>query len=333
MSETPPSQKDIELASKVFDDAIRYFNIPDEPAIETAPEFLHEDGTIDFSKVPLVTIRNWGNGLKFLNLAYFFSGFLTVSADYNPTIAILEFLNDARNLLKTRFPQWSEDRIEKQAEHETLKMTLLLFSRLYPRMNLAMQNLVSEVISIWYKDWLKWEAQVCSESGIKPASVSDTKMLRGLLKDYENDVLKLWLDVPDRSLEEKKIQLAKEYPSILGHWQKLYNWCRKVDVDWREYAKAGKFLDTPDDLLNKLEDSSFEKISHLAIEHSARRVGLLKFTQDNTVLEKRAKDIKVTGYTPRQLFDFLSEGKVLLGEVQKKQPLHPESRSDESHGD
>src|SRR5687767_7204630 len=122
MSEAPHSQEDINLALKVFDRAIEYFKIPDEPTPESAQELLREDGTIDFSKVPLVVIRKWDNGIKFLNLTYFYNGFLTVCADYNPVIAILDFLDDARNLLKNRFPKWGEDDIEKHAEVETFNM-------------------------------------------------------------------------------------------------------------------------------------------------------------------------------------------------------------------
>jgi hypothetical protein len=87
------------------------------------------------------------------------------------------------------------------------------------------------------------------------------------------------------------------------------------------------------DLLIKLEETSYEKTSHLAIEHAARRANLLKITQEERVLQKRAQQIKVTGYTPRQLFIFLREGKKLLGEKEQNQPLHPNGETDESQGD
>lgn len=328
--EPPYSEKDIETARRIFRRTIDYFNIPDEPSPETIKEFIRGDGTVDLSKTPIVVIRKWENGETFLNMAFFFNDVMTVLADYNPIVSILDFLGEARQLIANSFPTWSDDEKEKHAELEAFKMTIMLFSRLYPRWNLTMQNFVSEVIQAWFIEWRKWEAQVYSESGIKPFPVSETKLFRGLLKEYENDLLKLWLDVPDRKLEEKKIQFAREYPSILKHWQKLRLWCRNRDADWREYAKAGKFLDTPDDLLDKLENSDADKTFHLALEHGARRVGLLKLSQDAHILEKRAKQIRLTGYTPRQLMNFLEEGETLLGEMHAQSSLHPKKEIGES---
>ena len=328
--EPPYTEKDIETARLIFKRAIDYFKIPDEPPPEALKEYICEDGTVDLSNAPMVVVRKWDNGETFLNIAFFYDGIITVLADYNPVVSILDFLGEARQLITTRFPHWTDDEKEKHSQIEAFKMTIMLFSRLYPRWNLTMQNFVSEVIQAWFIEWRKWEAQVYSESGIKPSPVSEIKLFRDLFKGYENDLLKLWLDVPDRKLEEKKIQFAREYPAILKHWQKLRSWCRNQDADWREYAKAGKFLDTPDDLLDKLENSEADKTFHLALEHGARRAGLLKLSQDAQILEKRAKQIKVTGYTPRQLLNFLEEGQKLLGEMQPETVLHPDDRSDEA---
>jgi hypothetical protein len=328
--EPPYAEKDIETARFIFQRAVEYFKIPDEPTLETAQEFISEDGTLDLSKAPMVTVRTWDNGAKFLNLAYFYDGTLTVLADYNPLPAILDFLGDARQVISSRFPQWTEDEREKHSEYEAFKMTIMLFSRIYPRMNLAMQNFVSEVIQAWFIEWRKWEAQVYSESGIKPIPISETKEFRSLLKGYEDDLLKLWLNVPDRKLDEKKMQLAKEYPSILKHWQTLRTLSRADGNDWRDYSKPERFVDTPDDLLDKLEDSEAEKLSHFALEHAARRAGLLKFSQDDKILEKRAKQIKITGYTPRHLQNFLEEGNKLLEEMKAQSSFHPNNETEES---
>jgi hypothetical protein len=328
--EPPYAEKDIETARMIFQRAVEYFKIPDEPPIETVKDFIREDGTVDLTNAPMVLVRTWEDGSKFLNLAFFYDGVFTVLADYNPLPAILDFLGDARQVISSRFPHWTDEEKEKHSEYEAFKMTLILFSRIYPRMNLAMQNFISEVVQAWFIDWRKFEAQVNSESGVRPIPVSEVKLFRDVLKGYEDDLLKLWLDVPDRKLEEKKIQLAREYPSILKHWQKLRGWCRNQDTDWREYAKAGRFLDTPDDLLDKLENSVAEKTFHFALEHAARRAGLLKLSQDAKVLEKRAQQIKITGYTPRQLLIFVKEGEKLLGEMQAQSILHPDQETGEA---
>ena len=329
MSEVVHTEEDIKIAVKIFEQTLKYFNVPSEPTEESTKEFTREDGTIDLSKVPLVSVREWDNGAKFLNLIYFYDGVLTVCAEYSPLISILEFLGEARKLINIRYPHWAEDERETSSQFETFRMTILLFSRLYPRMNLAMQSFVGEVIQAWFIDRRKWEAQVYSESGIKPIPVSETKEFRNLLKWHEDDLLKLWLKAPDRKLDEKKMQFAKEYPAILRHWQNLRTWCRSVGIDWRIYSKPEGFSDTPDDLLDKIQDSDSEKTSFLALEHAARRAGLLKVTQDEKILERRAQQIKVTGYTPRQLQYFFDEGKKLLDEMQVPTSLHPNNGTGE----
>lgn len=324
------SEADIRIAKNLYQRAIDHFKIPDEPPLEAVKGFLKEDGTIDFSKAPpLVVVRTWGDGSKFLQLAFFYDDTLTVLADYSPVITILDFLDEARVLINSRLPSWPDHKKEVAAQYEAFKMTLMLFSRIYPRMNLFMQNFVSEVIQAWFIQWRKFEAQVNSESGVKSAPFSETKLFRGLLKEYENDLVKLWLNDAGKDLDEKKMQIAREYPATLRHWQRLRKMCRSEDLEWRDYARSARFLDTPDDLLDKLENADGEKTFHFALEHAGRRAGLMKLSQDANVLKKRAENIKVTGYTPRQLLTFLKEGEKLLGEMVASIALHPKLESGE----
>ncbi len=66
-----------------------------------------------------------------------------------------------------------------------------------------------------------------------------------------------------------------------------------------DFAKSGRFQDTPDDLLKKLEDSDrFDaeaigsKLSELAVEHAARRVGLIKKSSvSESAIKNRQKGI------------------------------------------
>ena len=328
--EPPYTTEDVELALRIFQRAIEHFKIPDESTLGSVKEYLREDGTIDFDRTPIVTVRKWENGVPFLNMVFFYGGNLTVLAEYNPLVSILDFIGEARRMFDSRYPFWTDEKRQASTEHEAFYMTVTLLSRIYPRMNLAMQNFVSEVIQAWDIRWRKFEARVASEVGIKPLAVSETKIFRSLLKEYSDDLLKLWLNSPDKRSEDKKKQFAQEYQSILKHWRKLREWCRKGDMDWREYAKPGKFSDTPDDLLDKLEDSEAGQTSHFALEHAARRAGLFKVTRDDKILKKRAQQIEVTGYTPRQLLTFLNEGEKLLGEMHAQSELHQKEETDEA---
>lgn len=315
MGEQIYSESDVATAVKIFERAIEVLKIPNEPTNEEAKDYIAEDGKLDFSKIRLVTIKTWPTGEKFLSLVYFYDGFFTVYADYNPTIAILDFIDEARSHLKSVFPQTEDAKIEEWVEIEATKMTFSLITRLYPRMNLAMRNFTDEVIRNWVIEWNDWAKEISIKSGVKLPKLPSRTFFRSLLKEYEDDVVKLWFGEPDRSQEEKKIQLAREYPAVLRHWQKRRKEYLREDQDWREYAKAGRFLDTPDDLLALLEDS--RDISTLALEHTGRRAGLVNPDMKGKHLEMRKQGVEVTGYTSRQLRNFIRDGEKLLSEREK----------------
>ncbi len=163
MEESTITPKDVETAIKIFHRAIDAFKIPDEQTDEQAKEFIKEDGSIDFENIPFRTIKTWDNGTKFLNLTYFYDGFLTVYADYNPVVAILDFIDSARKHFKAIFPQANVDDIEKWTEVEAIKMTFALISRIYQRMDLAMRNYTDEVIHNWFIEWRRWEKEANKE--------------------------------------------------------------------------------------------------------------------------------------------------------------------------
>src|SRR5258708_1573541 len=192
------SQEDMDTSLRIFQRAIDVFKIPDQPTIEQAKEYITDDGKLDFGKIPRLTIRTWDNGAKFINLLYFYDGLLTVEADYNPTIAILGFIDEARNHLKQNFPQAEGAEIEKWTEAEASKMMFSLVSRIYQRMDLAMRNYTDEVIRNWYIEWFKWAKKVNAEQGIKSPAFGEKAFFRDLLKEYEDDVVKLWFDNRDR---------------------------------------------------------------------------------------------------------------------------------------
>jgi hypothetical protein len=75
--------------------------------------------------------------------------------------------------------------------------------------------------------------------------------------------------------------LATDFPLLLKHWRRVRKWKRESSDKWREHSKLD-FQDTPDDLLDRLDDKIPTESSEdypgipavLALEHAARRCGL-----------------------------------------------------------
>ncbi len=83
--------------------------------------------------------------------------------------------------------------------------------------------------------------------------------------------------------DEQCKQLSTDYPVLLKHWQDIKA-NRTAKKNWRSYAKVDE-EDTPDDLLNRLDDELPQQFgsdgeaylnipSALALEHAARRCGI-----------------------------------------------------------
>ncbi len=124
-------------------------------------------------------------------------------------------------------------------------MTLTLISKVYQRMDLALRNHADEVITNWQIELFRRLKKIHEKHGEKSPRLREKTYFRNFIKSYENNLMSLWFDSSEEGQKEARIQFAKDYPSILKHWQKLRREGGNEDSDWREYAKAGKFIDTP----------------------------------------------------------------------------------------
>src|ERR1051325_11451176 len=85
--------------------------------------------------------------------------------------------------------------------------------------------------------------------------------------------------------------------------------------------------DTPDDLLDKLLDidrrdakTADVRLSELALEHAARRVGLIKkHGVSDSVVGQRKKGVRVSGSSNGHLFEFLKQGREYIAKAQANQ--------------
>jgi hypothetical protein len=175
-----------------------------------------------------------------------------LEALYYPYEAILSFLSEARS-----FARWitstniDDKQVEKIAFERTIDMTIIMIDHVYRRSELMMDSFVSEVITQWRIENAQRAIQYRAEQGESLPKRKD-KSLDSIIAYYTKQVIELWKWQGQSTENLRKLQLAKEYDSIYRHWNRLINMID--DDDWREYAKTKKFHDTPDDLLEKLEN-------------------------------------------------------------------------------
>jgi hypothetical protein len=243
-------------------------------------------------------------------------------AFFYPIEAAWSFLQEARETMAPHRPtDWTDKEFEENAESEAVNMLLMMIDNLYKRTQLMMDSFTMETIAQWHADRNRDIHRYWAGKGDMYPKPKET-FLDGMLKIYSREVRQLWKYQGQTHDDWRKMRLAEEYEPLLKHWRRLYKMVIDDDPDWREYAKAGNYADTPDDLLKKLEnvDRSSEesiatRVSELALEHSSRRVGLIKRSGVNEwALQKRKEGILVSDYSGTQLFALLKEGK----EVQLK---------------
>lgn len=251
-----------------------------------------------------------------------------VEAIFYPIEAVYSFLDEARYYVRLlNLQEWSDEQKEDYAVERAIDMTLMMIDNFYQRGKLMMDSFTVEVILQWRQQKHQEVLQYTAEQGIQPERQKDSS-LQDHINNYGKDVIQLWKYQGQSHDNWRKMQLVENYELLYKHWSYLSRQSRENE-DWREYAKAGKFQDTPDDLIDRLDNTDRldeqvvkQKVSELAIEHAARRVGLIKkFGVDDSILEKRSKGVKITGYSSAKLFEFLKEGKQLKDNLEKVNEL------------
>ncbi len=330
MEEKRISLEDALLAIEVFKKALEY-----RPFITRAilgKEFLalSPEERLQETLTPRIALHYADEGEKIPCLFYRFVGDESplVEAFYYPIEAIYSFLDEARYYLRRgRTPEQTDEELEKIAFEHAVNMTLSMIDNIPGRGRLMMDSLTEEVIALWHVQNSQRAAHYIASRGESVPRQKD-KSLAYAVNEYAKKVLQLWKWRGQTEDNWRKLRLAEEYEVVYKHWNRLTRLLG--DVDWREYAKAGKFDDTPDDLLYKLENTERidketveHKVSELAIEHAARRVGLLKkHGVAEAVIKKRKSGVRATGYTSAQLFNYLREGRELNDQLKAKNE-HP----------
>lgn len=249
-----------------------------------------------------------------------------VEAFFYPYEAILSFLSEARD-----FAKWAKSgkndpaEMEKLAMDHSINMTLIMLDNFHRRGQLMMDSFVGEIIAQWHYQNEQTAIQYYAEKGV--ILPKQSRSLDNVINHYTKELVGLWKWEGQSLNNFRKLELAENYDGIYRHWKRLSGMAG--DDDWREYAKPPKFHDTPDDLLKKLGDvdrrdekAAAYRLSELAVEHAARRAGLIKKRGvSQSVLDRRKKGLKVTGYSSSQLFEYLKEGRELAATLEAQQRI------------
>jgi hypothetical protein len=252
-------------------------------------------------------------GDPILRLRFFDEGYQIVEAAYDPVMAAVGFLKSAVGFWQSRLPKDAPE-FEELVFASAVNMLVWMLSKMHMRMWIAMGDLGDET-------WHDWAGRQCAleekhnrAQGLRvDYKISATR--KQLLQGQQKQIRELWewtKGGSDREYDppaEQKRLFAFNYPTILQHWEDVNRWCRRDDrPNWRELAKAKPFEDTPNELLDRLEDSSPEGISSLALEHTARRVGMRRPGSANVTEDPMAQ---ASGLSRSTLYRILGEGKNL----------------------
>ncbi len=284
----------------------RYLALSEEQRME---EFLNPRISIFYpdknKQIPAIFLRITGD-----------EGPLTETFFY-PVEAAWSFLDEGRSYVQQNRPDnWTDKQVEDAAIDNAVEMMLIMLDNIYPRALMMMESFTMETIAQWYFETHRRVIHYVSDQGDKVPRARDL-MMDGTLKSYTSKVKRMWKNQGQGGEAWRKVEFADEYERLYRHWRNLARMASEAEDNLEDYAKAGQFKDTPDDLLKKLmgiDRSSTEamarNVSELALEHAARRTRLIKTAGASEWARKKRKDgIRVSDYSSAQLFAFLKEGK------------------------
>jgi hypothetical protein len=258
-----------------------------------------------------ITYESSKAGDPIVRLRFYDEGYQIAEAVYDPVMAALGFLNRAEEFWQTRLPKDAPEH-DEIVYASAVNMLVWMLSKMHLRMWIAMGDLADETWHDWAGRQCAFEEKQYRAQGVKfNYNISGTRTQ--FLQTQQKQIRELWEWTKggsereyDPPVEQKK-QFALEYPTISKHWEDINRWCRREDrPNWREHAKVTPFEDTPDFLLDRLEDSDPESLSTLALEHAARRVGICK---PRTTTAERDETTPGSGLSRSTLYRILGEGK------------------------
>lgn len=240
-----------------------------------------------------------------------------------PIESVWSFLNTARNYFNTPETTLTAEEIEKFSFNKAVDMFCIMLRNIYPRFMTTMHSITDETINEWYRQENERYREYRALKGeFVPSNDPVVKRARqNIIKEYSNEVKNIWEGEKKRFENYQKVRFTEEYEKLKNHWDTI-SFLYRNKKDWSGYAKMDGFQDTPDDLLEEMKGSHHRGMSLKALEHAARRTGLINSDcTDEQVLEKRKNGIHASGFSEPTLYKYLEEGKKTIKTVKEQQLL------------
>jgi hypothetical protein len=249
------------------------------------------------------------------------------------------FLEQARIMITWRAERYKltdEEREQVIFDNAVLMMRYML-GFIQRRVDLSIGNMVYEIIDVRNTELRGWDEERHRAVGISLRYKNQDEYRTTLFNEYVAEIKKLWnMPSPGGSkadvfaTNEQLMTFAREYPKLLKHWREVTKWRKShLDRNWREHAKVDN-TDTPDDLLDKLDDLDpyTRQASKLAHEHAARRANILRAENcDEETLKARERGIPATGCSESQLSRLRRRGEKML-EGNQSSPMTDDGKAD-----
>ncbi len=315
-------QENLPIYTQIIEKAFEITKMPTTQPLNEAFAKMNVEEKTQEIKTPRILVHKEGD-LPAVFIRFVEDQTPLVEAIYYPYLAVDSFWDTLQTHYKDA--PLSKEEIEEKMINDCVHMTVILLNTMYERIMISMSWLTNEVIDEWYKRLREFSVQ----QGRSIPKSEITKMKGRTFQGHNNDIKNYWKHTEESWLNWQYMELAKEYPKTLEHWQFLGNASRHFErkdntIDghaWRKYAKPVEFADTPDDLLDELEFMRSNDVWKLAIEHAARRIGLFKVDGvKEDILEKRKQKIMKTGYDSGYLLELVKKGSERL--VQMKSENH-----------
>ncbi|HEV2862566.1 MAG TPA: hypothetical protein VGX48_16245 [Pyrinomonadaceae bacterium] len=234
------------------------------------------------------------------------------------------FLEHARIMITWRAESYklTDEQREKVIFDNAVLMMRYMLHFIQRRVDLSLGNMVHEITEVRNIELRAWDEEQYRAAGIPLRYKNQDEFRTNLFNDYVAEIKRLWnMPSPGGSkadvvaTNEQLMTFAGEYPKLLKHWQEVIKWRKShLDRNWRGHAKVDN-ADTPDDLLDKLDDLDpyTRQASKLAHEHAARRANILRAENcDEETLKARESGIPATGCSESQLSRLRRRGEKLL---------------------
>jgi hypothetical protein len=315
-------EADAYIVLEIIDKTIDLMNIKDHMSNEEFSELSEQEQYFVWTSQ---VIERYRLSEKLSTIFIRFAGDETPIAEalFYPIEAVWSFLETAREYYKTPGTTLSAEEIEKFSFNKAVDMFRIMLRTIHPRVMATIGSMTDETINEWYRQENESFREYYSRQGIiVPDNEPNIKKVqKNIFDDHSREVSSVWERFRKNNENFQKMRFAEEYEQLKAHWDTI-SFLYRGKKDWLGYAKMDGFQDTPDDLLDEMKGSHHRGMSLKALEHAARRAGLINLNcKDEEILAKRKNNIQASGFAENTLYKYLGEGRTTMETVEKQRQL------------